>query len=102
MIPPVPMPMGAGTASALGWINLTTRDSSGLGDPKGNILRIPSTAGFNPAIGDESRRSRSAPVSGGLRRGISQAAGSGASSRMPTWTARRFSEGSATRVLIGA
>ena len=30
MIPPAPMPMGTGTASALGWINLTTRDSSGV------------------------------------------------------------------------
>ena len=29
MIPPAPMSMDTGTGSALGWINLTTRDSSG-------------------------------------------------------------------------
>jgi len=57
------MSVDIGTGSGLGWINLTTCDSSGaslrlllppsrFGDPKGGILRIPSAMGFNPAIGE--------------------------------------------------
>lgn len=37
---------------------------SRFGDPKGITLRIPPAKGFNPAVGDEVRRSRSTPISG--------------------------------------
>ena len=62
-ISPAPLSLGMGTGSALGWINLTTCDSSGasfgpwscrpspFGDPRGSILRVPSAMGFNPAFG---------------------------------------------------
>ena len=58
LIPRAPASMDTGISSALGWFNLTTLllrrfasvwscDPSRLGDPKGNILRIPPAIGFN-------------------------------------------------------
>ena len=80
LTPPAPRSMDTGISSAVGWINLTTLllrrfasfescCPSRFGDPKGDILRYPSATGFNPAIGNEGRRSRSAPISGGFRGG---------------------------------
>jgi len=58
------MPMDTGTASVSWWINLPTlllrrfasfgrAAPSRFGSPKGDILRIPSAIGFNPARGTE-------------------------------------------------
>lgn len=41
-----------------------SRCPSRFGNPKGNTLRILSAPGFNPAIEDEGRRSRFAPIAG--------------------------------------
>ena len=64
--------MDTGISSARGWVNLTTLllrrfasfescCPSRLGDPKGNILRIPSAIGFNPALGAEAADSDPRP-----------------------------------------
>ena len=86
LIPPVPLSMGTGTGSAVGWINLPTCVSSvfrlvcsccppRFGEPKGNILRSSSAIGFNPVGGDEGRRSRSASTLGASGTGPSPRSG---------------------------
>jgi hypothetical protein len=99
-IPQAPMSMETGTGSAVGWVNLTTCDSSGttlvcsccpsrFGDPKGGILRLPSAIGFNPAVGDEADPRPPRELSGA---GPSPWSGSEASPRMPSEKGRRSRE----------